>query len=787
MNFQLKYFHLSLCLFNLLITSSVLAADQNWDDANANNIWDLTGTNWDSDSIWTNGNNAIFGGNSETVELGDAIAIANVTFITNGYEIADTNADGSFSIAGSPTVITVASNYTAKISDSVDGSGGLTKEGTGTLEYTTSNTYAGVTHIKEGILKLAFHAQTSMGATGTGNEVIIEEGAALDLNENYTGNRNDDITASGTGFNGSGAIFSSAINNTYNKGFRDLTLVGDTTISVAKRWDLSSSGTFTGNGYTLTKIGGSEIAISRAMNDCTIIVNEGGWTVQNELALGDNTYDTFINNSKLLVWGEYKIPERIVFTGTCTLGEGSWKNTATFNGHLTASNNVYLGTNNYGGTNGLAITGYVDGTGGFTKSYSGWCYITGSTNSYSGTTKVSYGRELWVGQPDGSIEAGRLGTGPVIADGYLYYDNTGAYTISNQLSGAGIIIVRNGGDMTLSDSTSSASPVWYLCDGSLTLTNNTSLILPNKNFTMSDHAGAARYTTATSIVPYPVDPGRVKAELTVTEGCLLKCNAFICGNGSGGSMTSIINHIGGTIESTGSTAENNGFRLGHYPAARTTYTLSGGTITCGDNQDMCMGTDGNGWLKVMGGEVNTTRITVNERVNTGGYGRLTVCGGVVNIGTTDPSIGAITNAITTDYQAGSLVELGGCEDGGEIRAVTNIYITVDATLVGTNDNAITFNSNGNTIYFSGQFNGTGGFNLTGGGTMEISTSDSTCNGQINVTDGSTLKLCADNSLPNATVYVGEGSTLDFCEYGQNIGGVYGPGKVIYPGTLIILR
>jgi len=785
---------LSALFLMTIVASSTQAADQSWDDANANNVWDLTGTNWDSGSTWTNGNSAIFSGNGETVELGDAITVANVTFTTNGYEIADTDSNGSFTIAGSPTVITVASNCTAKISDAIEGSGGYTKEGSGTLELTVANSYAGVTHVKEGILKLANDVPNSLGATGTGNEIIVEDGAAIDLNSAYNASRNHIITISGSGVNGSGALFTTASDVNYNSGFGALNLAGDSTISVNTRWDLSNQGSLYGNHHTLTKIGSSECAVTRGVYNCPIIINEGGWTVQHADALGDIDYDTHINNSRLYVWGTYTLPERIVFTGSCTLGEGS-TTTATFSGHLTVSNNVYLGSNNYNGTNGVVLSGFIDGPGGFTKNSKGWCYVTCDTNTYSGTTQVNGSQELWVGHPDGSVEAARLGSGPVNAYGYLYYDNNGAYTISNQFAGAGTIILRNKGEMTLSDSISSGSPIWYLCDGSLTLTNNTSLDLQSRNFTMADHSGAARYATSSSIVPYPVDPTNITARLTVPDGCTLKCNAFICGNGSAGSMTSIISHVGGTIESTGSTAENNGFRLGHYPAARTTYTLSAGTMTCGDNQDICMGTDGQGWLKVTGGEVNTTRITVKERVNSGGYGRLTVCGGVLNIGTTDPSIGAITNAITTDYPPRTLVELGGC-NGGQINAVTNLYIDVNATLLGTNSmEAITFNNNGNTIYFSGEFTGPGGFNLIGDGTMDISSSNSSSAGDIFVKEG-TLKLSADDALTNAIVYVSAGAILDLGGHNQTIGGVRSNGSVINgtynptrydQGTAIILR
>jgi autotransporter-associated beta strand protein len=141
------------------------------------------------------------------------------------------------------------------------------------------------------------------------------------------------------------------------------------------------------------------------------------------------------------------------------------------------------------------------------------------------------------------------------------------------------------------------------------------------------------------------------------------------------------------------------------------------------------------------------------------------------------------------------VELGGC-NGGQINAVTNLYIDVDVTLLGTNSTeAITFNNNGNTIYFSGECTGPGGFNLIGGGTMEISSSNNSSAGDIFVNEG-TLRLSADDALTNAIVYVASGATLDLGGHNQTIGGVRSSGSVINgtynptrynQGTVIIFR
>jgi len=94
------------------------------------------------------------------------------------------------------------------------------------------------------------------------------------------------------------------------------------------------------------------------------------------------------------------------------------------------------------------------------------------------------------------------------------------------------------------------------------------LNLAGRDFIMAMRDEAAKY---------PVDPTNITARLTINDGCALTASAFIMGNGGsvpGGGMTSIIHQVGGSVTSTGSTAEGNGFRMGHYPQAWTEYHLS---------------------------------------------------------------------------------------------------------------------------------------------------------------------------------------------------------------------
>src|SRR5688572_3522663 len=87
--------------------------------------------------------------------------------------------------------------------------GGLIKSGTGTLALGGANTYTGTTTVSAGIL--LGNGDGTFGATGAGNETIVNSGATLQLGDGFSAS-GESLSLSGTGIFGTGALHSSSSN-----------------------------------------------------------------------------------------------------------------------------------------------------------------------------------------------------------------------------------------------------------------------------------------------------------------------------------------------------------------------------------------------------------------------------------------------------------------------------------------------------------------------------------------------------------------------------------------------
>ena len=115
---------------------------------------------WDNTANWI----AVFEGGADTVTVSGTVSAAGLQFATDGSDLSG----GTLSLpAGATTAIDVSSLCTATIASALDGSGGLTKTGAGTLALSGTGDATGDTTVQQGTLVAG-----SAGAIGSGDLVV---------------------------------------------------------------------------------------------------------------------------------------------------------------------------------------------------------------------------------------------------------------------------------------------------------------------------------------------------------------------------------------------------------------------------------------------------------------------------------------------------------------------------------------------------------------------------------------------------------------------------------------
>ncbi len=734
----------------------VAVPDRTWIEANTNNDWSLTAANWDAGVPWAQNANAIFGGTGEAVELEDGISVGNVRFNVGGYSIDDADADGALTLSGAPSVITVANaGETGTVTKAIQGNGGLTKAGNGTLVLSGANsTSTGNTIINAG--------KVQWGATDAlpSGPVTVNDGGTLEWTTTArTAANKRPLTITGAGVGGKGAI----LNNANNHGgdlLDGLTLAGNAAVGNGRRtdvWNVDSAG------FTLTKIGVGNFNIRSLVGGTLqkLVVDEGlaqfegvNAVVPDGITVNPGAYMSVLaNNTDRTLTGD------IVLDGgglVATWWFPSARNTTVrFLSPITVSGDctIQIGINSSvivdetSNPTHANVEGSISGNGNLTLNPGGGLSNPGAkrlrllcdNTGLTGTLTIGSGN---VDVDDAGGTTGTLNNGSLVVNGTLWLNRADAQTIDGAVSGTGRLVIRYDGAVTF-DGNSVGGGNLDVANGSLTLANGASVTLAG------DLTVATRERQTNDLT--------IAADFSLPPGCSLTANAIIAGNDPGNLATSVrgtINQSGGTVATTGTTAEGNGLRLGHYPRADNVYNMRGGTLTIGGGYDLGIATDGAGWFNQTGGDVYTTRVMLNERNNAGGNGKLTVEGGTLHVG---------SGGITVDPPGPYTVALGGA--GGTIKATADMEQTVNAALNGSGTNAVTFDSDGHTMTVSGALQGTGDLVKGGTGTVDI-TAACTYSGSTDVNAG-TLRLSGSGSLAGSPdVEVAAGATLDI----RNAGG-----------------
>ncbi len=220
-------------------------------------------------------------------------ASANTLTLTAANNIT-INADITTGSVGSSLILNAVGDVTQTAV--IGGSGGLTKQGAGTLTLSQNNTYTGTTTITTGIVKVQNNAALGLATAGTS----IASGAAIEIDGSGLVIAEPITSMIGTGVNSTGALRNLANNNEWS-GSIALGAGGATVYSDVNT--LTLSGGITGATRPLTIAGAGDILINSVIGTTTgtLIKNSSGLLT----LTAANTYSgaTSVNAGQLILSG----------------------------------------------------------------------------------------------------------------------------------------------------------------------------------------------------------------------------------------------------------------------------------------------------------------------------------------------------------------------------------------------------------------------------------------------------------------------------------------------------
>ena len=501
-----------------------------------------------------------------------------------------TPATSTLTLSGTTPTITVnalGGSKVATINNLLAGTAGLTKAGAGILTLAATNTYSGGTTVSAGTLKAG-----TTNCFGPNNSAItINSGSTLDLNGialgGLNGTSNYNVTVSGAGVGGNGAIISSSGSQT--KALASVSLNGDATMGGSgPAWGLLNGG-LQGNGRNLTFVGSSGIYfgnnVSALTNLQNIYINGGYVTIMQTATVDNNTAGSIYLNSggtlRLALYGtaagNLNILKPIVMAG----GVLGTDNTGA-NGNSTVAAGITLNATGIfapQSTSTLTLNGpIVNGSANavsFNAAISGaGTNVLAATNTFTGPITTNIGTVMISG-------AGKLGSGAYAGNitngGSFIYNSSAAQTLSGVIAGAGSLTDSGTGTLILSGANTYTGGT-TISAGILEADNNSALgsgLLTLGGGTLSNNVGGTFSIpvnlSANSTVGVATSQTLTLSGAITNTGGLSKSGAGTLSLTAANSYTGATTVNGGTLALSGSGAL----------ATNTAITINGGTLDLG--------------------------------------------------------------------------------------------------------------------------------------------------------------------------------------------------------------
>jgi outer membrane autotransporter protein len=430
---------------------------------------------------------------------------------------------------GGATLTTGGNNASTTLSGYMNGGGGLTKTGSGTLTLAGYSTaYTGTTTVNGGTLRVA-----NADALGSGGVVL--NGGTLAGDINLTLNN----------------VVSVASGNTGTLAAASGTALNLQQLSVSGANLVFGGGLDNGTVEIGASVPGAANTVHVVAGTLRAQAGSGGLGRLTNFAL-----TTTIDSGATLDFNGASIPPYATINDL--RGTGTVKNDG---------NQVVLGRANFAGR----ITGTTGLTVGIAPMFPDLAVLTGA-NDYTGTTAVNYGT-LQVG--DGAT-SGQLGSGAIVNNATLVFNRSDDFTVANTLSGAGTLRKLGAGTLSYTGNGSAYTGITNVNAGTLavngslggTLNVNTGGLLAG-----AGSVGTLNVLAGGVVAPGNSSPGNSIGTLTANgnvtfgSGSIYRVQADTAGNADRVNATGSVTLTGGTVD----VQAGNGVY-----ARNTTYTILNG-------------------------------------------------------------------------------------------------------------------------------------------------------------------------------------------------------------------